>query len=406
MTLASGIFTELRIKKETTWGTLAGTGSAQLLRRVTADIKETRNPITSNEINTSQQRKTFVHGTRRAEGTINGEHSGGTYTMLQQSLLRRDFTALASITGASLTFAGAGPTYTVTRAAGSFLTDGVKVGMVVRVTAGSVNANNLNKNLFVVGVVALTLTVVPWGNGTLTAEGPIASCTIAMPGKRTYVPTSGHTNDSYTIERYASDITRSNVFTGCKIVGADLSLQPGALITWAFNVLGKGYGQAPSGAEYFTSPTAATSSSGVTAVNGVLRAASGQQALVTGLNARIDGAGSVGECIGSNYTPDVFLGPITVNGQMTAYYDGGTFEDTFYNETETSLHLVAYAGTTAAAEFFAFTVPLIKLGAADKSDGPGPTIITCPFEAIENGSGGSGTSSEATTVWIQDSLAA
>jgi hypothetical protein len=43
----------------------------------------------------------------------------------------------------------AGPTYTVTRGAGSWLTDGVKAGMVVPASAGALNAANLSKNLLV-----------------------------------------------------------------------------------------------------------------------------------------------------------------------------------------------------------------------------------------------------------------
>lgn len=405
MTIATGPFKQLRYKKETTWGTLAGSSGAQILRRKTSDIDEARDTYGSQEIRTDQQRGIYVHGTRRAEGTVNGDMSGGTYKDFLQSLLRRDFTTLTAMSSLSLTMAGAGPTYTVTRGAGSFLTDGVKVGMVIRITAGSVNANNSNKNLFVVGLTATIATVVPWGNGTLTAEGPIASCTISMPGKLTYIPASSHTNDSYTVEHWFSDVSLSEVFTGCRIGSADIGLPATGLAEITFGMLGKGFGQAPSGSAYFSSPTAATTSAGVTAVNGVLRAAGAQQAVVTGASLKVDGAMSAGQVIGSNYTPDVFAGPLTANGQLTAYFQDATLRDAFYNESTVALNLVAYAGTTAAAEFVCFTLPAIKLGGAKKNDGAGPIIMTAPFEAIYNASGGAGTDSEATTVWVQDSLA-
>lgn len=403
--IATGPFKQLIFKKETTWGTLAGASSAQILRRVTSTLAEKRDTFGSQEIRTDQQRGIYVHGTRHAEGAINGDISGGTYKAFLQSLLRRDFTALTAMTGLSLTIAGSGPTYTVARGSGSFLTDGVKVGMVVRITAGAVDSNNSAKNLFVVGVVALTLTVVPWGNQTLTAEGPVASCTISMPGKLTYVPASGHTNDSYTIEHWHSDISQSEVFAGCRMGSADISLPPSGLAAVAFNVLGKGFGQAPGSSQYFSSPTAATTSAGVTAVNGVLRCASAQQAICTGASIKIDGGMSTGQVIGSNYSPDVFAGILIANGQLSAYFDSATLRDAFYLESTVGLNMVAYAGTAANAEFICFTLPAIKLGAHDKSDGPGPITATMPFEAIYNAAGGAGTDSEATTVWVQDSLA-
>ena len=68
-------------------------------------------------------------------GTLNGELSPGTYADFMAAALRRDFAAVSALTGLSITIAGSGPTYTVTRASGSWLTDGFKRGRVVRLTA-------------------------------------------------------------------------------------------------------------------------------------------------------------------------------------------------------------------------------------------------------------------------------
>jgi hypothetical protein len=59
----------------------------------------------------------------------------------------------------------------------------------------------------------------------------------------------------------------------------------------------------------------------------------------------------------------------------------------------------------AAAEFMAFSLPRVKFGGADKDDGDKSIVQTLPFTALENVAGGAGTSSEATTFWVQDSLA-
>jgi hypothetical protein len=76
---------------------------------------------------------------RRVGGSIKGELAPGAYSELMAAILKRDFTAGTSIALAATTLAiaGSGPTYTLTRSAGSWLTDGVKAGDVVRVTVGA-----------------------------------------------------------------------------------------------------------------------------------------------------------------------------------------------------------------------------------------------------------------------------
>jgi hypothetical protein len=56
----------------------------------------------------------------------------------------------------------------------------------VRLTAGSFNAANLNKNLFVVGVTQTVVTVIVVNGSTAGGGRPIAAATVAIPGKVTF----------------------------------------------------------------------------------------------------------------------------------------------------------------------------------------------------------------------------
>ncbi|MFM7857640.1 MAG: hypothetical protein ACKO96_38395, partial [Flammeovirgaceae bacterium] len=107
-----------------------------------------------------------------------------------------------------ITIAAAGDNYTLTRSAGSWLTAGVGPGMVVRLTAGTFNAANLNKNLLVLSATATVLTVKVVNGSTLTAEGPIASATLSVAGKTTIAPLTGHTDQSFTVETRYGDINQ------------------------------------------------------------------------------------------------------------------------------------------------------------------------------------------------------
>lgn len=405
MAIAQGVAKKLSFIKESTWGTVPANSSTwKFLRRVTSDIDVEKDTYESNEIRTDYQISDFRHGGRRASGTISGELSPGTYLDFMSAALRRAPTAVTNLTGLSLTIAGSGPTYTVTRSAGDFLTGGIKAGMVVRITAGSVNANNgPNKNLYVVSVTATVLTVIPGGNGTLTAEGPVASCTISVPGKVNYTPETGHTNDSFSIEHWFSDISLSEVYSGLRVNTLALNLPATGMATVDINLLGKTVTTA--GSNHSSSSSAATTSGVCAAVNGVLLAAGSAVGVVTGLTLNYNGGASSVPVVGSNFSPDVFIGRVRWSGQLQALFENATLRDAFLNETATGISVVLYTGNEDNADFVAFSMPRTKLGGARKNDGETGLSLTIPFQAIFNSSGGTGVQTEKTTLWMQDSLA-
>lgn len=411
MPIAAGLFKQLIYKTETTYGVAPGQSAAQVLRRVTSTVDLSKESYAANEKRTDFQIADFRHGVRRVGGQITGELSPQTYGELFGITLKRDFTTVTAITGASITISGTGPTYTVARAAGSFLTDGIKVGDVVRLTAGSFNANNLNKNLLVTAVVALSLTVVVLNGSTMTAEGPIATSTVSVPGRKTFVPTTGHTDRSFSVEHWFPDVPASELFLGCKIGKASLSLPPTGLATVTFDIMGQDFadttakrGAVALNTQYFTSPTAITSSGTLAAVNGLLRIGGTTVATVTGLTIDITPAYTGDPVVGSNTIPQMFPGKLSVTGQFTAYFDDVTLRNAFVNETEIDLIAAFTVDNTANANFMTVVLPRIKVGSANKDDGDGGLVQTFSFQALLNSVGGTGVNTERTTIVMQDSL--
>lgn len=404
MTFATGVFKKLAYKKESTWNTAAGASGAQYLRRVTSDLDLAKDIFQSNEIRTDMQTADMRHGIRKPAGTIKGELSPKTYQDFIAAALRKLFAATSDITGASITIAGTGPTFTVTRATGSFITDGVKVGDVVQLTAGSFNAANLNLNLGVLAETATVLTVMPLNGATMVAEGPIASATVHIPGKRCWTPTSGHTDDSFSIEHWFSDISQSELFTGCKVSTIAFGLPATGMATCDVGLMGGGITTAAS--QYYTTPTAPTTTGVLAAVNGVLRKDGVTIAYITGAQINYAGNMEAKPVVGSNTLPAIFAHRVSITGQVTGLFTDRTFADAFLNETTMGLTLWLTTNNLAAADFIGFTMPLIKLSDAKKGDGEGALEFTAPFTALFNGSGGSGTTSEQTTLVVQDSQAA
>lgn len=403
MTIANGINKELRYKAEVTYGTAPSATGAQMLRRTESTIDLSKDTYQSGEIRTDQQIADFRHGVRRVGGNIKGELSPGTYADFIAAALRKAFAAVSAITGLSLTIAGSGP-YTVTRGSGSFITDGVKVGDVVRITAGSVAAGNLNNNILVTTLTALVITGITLNASALTAEGPIASCTVAVVGKKCYTPTTSHTNASFSIEHYYSDLSKSELFTGCKVNTIDIALPPTGMATIDMAIVGKDITTGT--AEYYTTPTAATSTGIVAAVNGVVMLNGTQSAVVTGLSLKIEDGITGDPVVGSNTINELFRSPVKVSGQFTAYFDSTTMRDAFIAETEITLVVVLTADNSNAADFIAFSLPRVKIGSATKDDGDKGLVATHTFTALYNSAGGAATTSEQTTLVVQDSDAA
>lgn len=403
MTIATGVAKQLRYKAESAWGTAPGDTGAQLLRRVTSDLSLRKQTYESNEIVSHYQRVDFRHGVRSVEGTINGELSSGTWEDFLAAAVRRAFTAVSSLTGLSLTIAGSGPTYTITRGSGDWLAGGIKAGQVGRLTAGSFNAANLNKNLFVLSATATVLTVMVLNGVALVAEGPIASATWAVPGKISYVPLTGHTDPSFAIEHWHSDVSVSELFLGCKLNQLDLNLPPTGMSTIASAFMGKDVTKAASA--YYTTPTAETETNIKAAINGIMTAEGTSIAVLTGISITVNGNMSAEPVIGSNTYAGISAGRVLVSGQVTALFENDDLLDYFLNEEEVSLMVALAGGSAAAADFLTFALPRVKFGGADKDDGDKQLIQTLPFTALLNTAGGTGTDSEETTLAIQDSAA-
>lgn len=383
MSIASGVAKRLAVKAESTFGTAAGASGAQIMRRVQSRMKLAKPRFESQEISDTRMISDSRHGTRSVQGSISGELSGGSYQAFIQSALRRAATATANMTGLTLTVAASGSLFTIERSAGSWISAGVVAGMVVRATAG-LNANTLNRNLLVLAVTTTVLTVATLdASGALTAESAVGSCTVTVAGKYTYVPTTGHTDQSFTIEEWHSDISVSRLATGCKVNTVGLKLPSNGMSTIELAYLGQDL--TIDTAEYFSSPTAASTSGIAAAVNGALYQGTTQVALCTGLNLNINGGMSIGEVIGSGISPDVFEGRVRVTGDMMLYMEDETYLSAFRNDTELSLAVVLLETEDEASDYQAIYVPRLKLDDADIDDGEKGLIITCPFTALRKG---------------------
>jgi hypothetical protein len=289
-------------------------------------------------------------------------------------------------------------------ASAGYLTAGLKVGMVGRWTgwAGAGATANNDRNFLITALTAGNMSGVFLDGTAVVADAAGDSVTFTPVGKSVYIPTTAHTRDYWTIEHNYADIVQSEQFTDCVFGTMNVQLPATGMATIDFPVIG--LNMDTSTAAYFTSPTAVSSGNILAAVNGAVYVAGVAVGYITGMDLSVNGnVTSVGGVVGSNVAPDITPGSFDVTGNMTVLFQDATMRDYFKNETEVSVIAAFTSANTATADVMVFSMPRVKVGGASKDDGEKGLIMTMPFTALENTAGGTGTSTVASTIVIQDS---
>lgn len=407
-TIATGVFKKLAIKKQAGLNQKAAAGAAgssRYMRRVTSTLDLNKANYSSQEILESQQVRDMRHGVKSVAGSISGEVSVGGYQQPFESVCRQVVQAAAT-TGAIANVTAAvtvGAQGTFTRAAGSFLVDGFKIGDVVRCAGwATTGVPNNAHNFIIINLTALVMTVLALDGVAIGPKAAGDNVTITVAGKKTWMPATGQTRDYYTIEHWFGDINQSEQFVDCVFTGFTVNLPPTGMATVEFPVMG--LDMQTGVAQYFNAPQAAPSGGILAAVNGALIVNGAVAGVVTGLSIVVAGQHSApGGVVGSNVDPDIFPGVLMVTGQMTVLFTDATYRDAFLNETEMSIAAAFTASNLPAAGFTSFVMSRIKYTGATKNDGNAGLTLTMPYQALENVNGGAAVANLATTLSIQDS---
>lgn len=424
---ASGIFKQVRICPEATYGTapLQSSSSAYVLRRVSCDISPQIATFRSNEIRPDRQLVTFRHGTQQVRGTLRGELSPGSYKDILASLLAGTWTSGASyaittssnnLTAAAAVANTSPGTFTLASGTGGqgWITNGLKIGDIVRLTGSATTANNARNYR----ITALTNTVMSVGPTPTTANPSVgletvtagvdssASVTVAVVGDKLITPdpfAEGTLEDpSFTLESYFADQSLYELYTGCKPTDMRLSITPSGLVTFDTTFMGHAFTTGSS--EYFTNATAAATTQATSGVVGLVRVEDNDLGIVTGMNMTINGGHTVDPVIGTPFVPFIFPGIIDISGTLSILFYDETYFNAAINETLVDLFLeMDLVGGTANSDFISLAATQVKLNSVAKDDGPKAIIGTYSFQCLKQVNGGAGTAYDNTTLAFQDS---
>ncbi len=394
MTIQSGAGVEIAFKPEIAFGAKPGGSGGQRIRRVSSSLALSRQALRSNEIRADAQLANQRPGSRRVQGDVRGELAVGAWDTLLAAALRgiwSEGVAFAAGTGVTASAAGQG----FTRVAGSWLADGFKVGDVVR-WAG-LSPGNDGRNLRIVGLSTATMTVAETVAEVAVAN---AACSCVVAGRKLLTGTQA---PSFTIEQHFPDAGFSQLFTGCRVGGLDLSLTPDRLAEIGFAIVGRDMDLLEdAAAPYFIVPAAPPEGEAPAAADARLMLGGAELGVVTALQLKVD-LGLRGDAVvGQTAAPDVFYGRTLIGGTLTAFVEDAALLSAFAGGGEASLHLLLSAGTA----FVAVHLPrVIFTGGTIRLQGEHALPIRLPFQALVNTTGGPGTAGDAATMVVQSAEA-
>lgn len=366
----------VRLKAQSGLGVRAtGTGGIELPIVPSAGLRLAKAAIPSPEVRSDGMNVVGRHGSRSVGGEYGVVVREGSVDELLRSVCGSTWSTVVNITQATMTSITT-TTNTIVAAAGSWITQGVRVGDIVTLTLHSTAANN-NLRLPVLGVTASTITVPA---GSLVADA-VADTTFNLAVARRLV--QGTAKTYWTVEEYHADIDQSEIFEDVVWSNARFAMQPDASLIATFGGVGRNaFGETTGNSPILTSPTAFQTQN-LTAVDALILRKGVVETRLSGFDVTIERNAQTVPVIGSVTSPDVYPDNARVTGTISGLRVDLTMLQDFIDETEFELLFLFRETGAAPQRFFSLFLPVVKLMEAPSAElgNSGPMISTMAFEA-------------------------
>jgi hypothetical protein len=305
-------------------------------------------------------------GSRESPGSYNVEMIVGAHDVLLEALFRATWVPVVTITQATagLTSIATPTTSTIVATAGSWITAGVRVGDLIRLTGFNTTANN-NINLRVKAVSALTITV----HGTpLTIDAANDTTFSLTIGKKLSNPATPVRRTFYVEQRYA-DIDYSAIFGGVRAVGMHITGAPDGMALMDLTMLGGVPAQILSGASspYYAAPTVPAGRA-LTFADCVLSFDGSDVVKATAFDLNYQIAASTLKVIGGaglTGSPDVYDSKATLSGSISVARSDLAYVTKYLAESPLELHVMLTEPESEPKDYIALHVPNFILNAAE-----------------------------------------
>lgn len=330
---------------ESTYGTTpSGPPTLKNLRYVSESLKQRTTTIKSQEVRSDRQTSDIPRVGLDVGGTIEGEFSYDAYPDFYEWGFQADATWSSALditinsATINITIAASGSNFTLTRASGSYITDGfsatLDVGKWVKLgsTANPFTLAANNGYAKIVSVSALVLTVSSLAMSAATQS----SGTVAI--RRCSQIVNGTTFKSFSLEKSFPDLSSEFVVEkGCAIDGMSWDISIGAVAKTSFDIVGKSETgtSATAGTGTNTAVTTAAVMNTVDHISGVLEG--GTVLGITKFTMKYANNLRARQQVATLGTISVGSGSIDITGTLEAYFTSKTQMDKYRNFTADTL---------------------------------------------------------------------
>lgn len=366
---------KLGYKVEATFNTPPGASGATQMRVVpSGGAKYSRQAIVSQEVRSDGLTSMGRLGMHAVQLGYGQELSLGTQNDWLEAIMRGTWAAAAAITQATagLTSMRTPSTSTIEASAGSWITAGVRVGDIIRITGFATAANN-SINLRVTAVTALIITVA----GTPLTIDNSFDTTFTVTVQKKLINPATPVRRSFYIDEYYQDTSMdlSQVIGGVRVSSLKLSLKPNGIITVDWGLVGASMAALATGSSpYYSSPTPTTSIP-LTSIEAVIRSGGADIATLSAFDLNLDLGAKPQEVIGSTTTPDIFDNSLAVSGTISGIVADLANVTRIGSETELELAILATEPEAEPKDFVSIFVPRFKLSDHGKNLGADGAMI-------------------------------
>lgn len=379
---ASGSQVRVSYVQEVTPGTTPASPIAKTLRCNSVTLGMERNLIESAELRSDRMIPSVNSGMRRVQGDIDAEFSCGSFDDMIEAACGGTWVPTRATTGATLSYVAA--TRILTRAVGSFVTDGYLAGDWIFLDGWTNAGNNGLVKIAAAGVAALTLTLDATTTATMVDE--TASGTTKTIESWLGILKAGTNARAFSIEVGMLNITQYRLFKGCFVDKMSFSVKPNAMAKLKYSYLGMDEVVSGTPMDASPDPSFTTKTIDGNSALAVIKEGGSTLAYITGVDFTLDNQGKILEVIGSNKGAGVNWGRSKITGTIMAWIPDVVMYNKYVNDTASTLEFILADGTVGT---YSFKLPNVKY-TAGKMDITNEDAIpqSLPFTALYDPSTG------------------
>jgi len=372
MAFSSGAQRDLYYAKETSYGVGPSPLDMTEVRNTEDTISLVRDSFVSDERRGDRGIHDMRLGNKQPAGDISFEFSYGAFDDFLLAGLGAS-AWVAPYTNLAVNVIVDADEKTYTRATGSWLTSGVKVGDTITVTGLTTTADNITAK-----VTAVTATILTFGDATGLADITVAEGGVFNTDAR--VIKKGSTVTSFAIEKAFTDVNEYQLYTGGIVNTVNLEVSPNAMITGSFGMM---FQDAENGGTvYHNDITGVVTNRPFDAFTGYIKENDTTNSIASSLSISLDNGFERNFVLMQNTAPQMTSGKSNVTGSVTLYFSDSLIYDKFVNETESSIELRLADDENNG---YVITLPRIKYTSADTPvSSDGAIINTMNFQALDD----------------------